>query len=147
MAQPPETGHLGSSPQMTARLIHVAISFSVVMLVGVFLFLRSFSGPLEASEPLQVLRWAGYVTLVGLFVVSRLLRARIHAPAGGTDMAQWWTQNLPKAITFWAILEALGLAPIVMGWLSGSLGLLMAGAFVSLILLFFNRPGALETPV
>ena len=147
MNQPPETGHLGSSPQMTARLVHAGIASGVILLVGVFIYLRSVGTLPVAAESLQVLRWAGYGTLAVVYVVSRLLRRGIHAPARGADLTQWWTQNLPKAIAFWVALETIGLAPVVIGWLSGSLELLITGAVVSLILLFFNRPGALETLV
>lgn len=130
---------------MTARIIHAAISSGVVILFAVFLYLRS-SGSLDvAAESVRLLRIVGYLMLAGGVLASGMLRGRITPRRRGADLAEWWSQNLPKAIVTWAIAEGTGLAAMVMGWLIGDTTLLALGAAVSLALLFASRPTRLQS--
>jgi hypothetical protein len=129
---------------MTARIIHAAISSGVVLLFAVFLFLRG-SANLDAAGSGRLLRIVGYVMLAGGVLASGMLRGRIARRRRGTDLAEWWSQCLPKAIVTWAIAEGAGLAAMVMGWLIGDTTLLALGAAVSLALLFASRPTRLQS--
>jgi hypothetical protein len=129
---------------MTARIIHAAISSGVVLLFAVFLFLRG-SANLDAAGSGRLLRIVGYVVLAGGVLASGMLRGRIARRRRGADLAEWWSQSLPKAIVTWAIAEGAGLAAMVMGWLIGDTTLLALGAAVSLALLFASRPTRLQS--
>ncbi len=74
-----------------------------------------------------------------------MLRGRIVPPKHGSDLGEWWTANLPKAVVVWAMAEGGGLAALVLGWISGDTTLMALGAAVGLALLFVNRPARLQS--
>jgi len=129
---------------MTARIIHAAISSGVVIVFAVFLYLRNQSGLQNPAETGQTLRIVGYLLLAGGVLASGMLRGRIPPRRRGSDLDEWWTQSLPRAVVVWAVAEGGGLAAMVMGWLVGDTTLLALGAALPLALLFTSRPSRLS---
>ena len=130
---------------MNARVIHAAISSGVVIFFAVFLYLRYQSSLQDPVEAGQTLRIVGYLVLAGGVLASGILRGRIAPRRRGADLAEWWSQNFPKAVVVWAAAEGGGLAAMVMGWLIGDTTLLALGAALPLALLFTGRPSRLSS--
>lgn len=130
---------------MTARIIHAAISSGVVIVFAVFLYLHNQSSLQYPAEAGRKLRIVGYFLLAGGVLASGMLRGRVAPRRRGTDLDEWWIQNLPRAVVVWAVAEGGGLAAMVMGWLVGDTTLLALGAALPLALLFTSRPNRLSS--
>lgn len=132
------------SPQRVARIVHGAIVAGLILVFAVLSFLL---GALETgldSGTARILVVAGYVVLVGDFVVAKFLRDRIQAGPPGADPDDWWRERLGLAITLWAVLEAAGLIPIMLGFVAGDRILQAVAIAVSVVFLYLTRPSALE---
>ncbi len=128
-----------------ARVIHAAISGGLVAIFGALIYLRSEVAAEFAAEGAQILKLAGYVLLAVAVLGAQMLRGRIVPLRRDSDLGEWWTANLPKAVVVWAMAEGGGLAALVLGWIGGDTTLMALGAAVGLALLFVNRPGRLQS--
>ncbi|NIR46364.1 MAG: hypothetical protein GWN99_18135 [Gemmatimonadetes bacterium] len=138
---------LGHRPQATARIVHAAIMVGVLVVFGVFLFLRARMDPLAAGLATPILKWVGLGILAIAALVSYTIRARIPGPTANISREQWWADHFGTALVSWAVAEGGGLAAIILGWLAENSTVMAAGAAVALALLFVTRPGALEGAV
>jgi hypothetical protein len=103
---------------MRVRIIHGAIVFGLLAIFVVVLWLRSRTEGAAAAADVPVLRPVGYALLVAGILLTRVVRSRIR-PQRGSQLAQWWTANLPLAVILWALAEGAGLGGVILGWLAG----------------------------
>jgi hypothetical protein len=127
---------------MRVRVVHGAVVFGLLAIFVVILWLRSQAEGAAAAMNAPVLRPVGYALVVAGIFVTRVVRSRM-APQRGSGLAEWWSANLPLAVSLWALAEGAGLGGVILGWLAGDLTLVTVAALVSLALLFVYRPGAL----
>jgi len=139
------SGNRSQDPKLVARIIHLAIATGLLLFFAVFFYLRDSGAGLGFSgEQTRVWRLAVYALLVITIVAVFYLRARMPARTLEMSSEVWWTANLPRAVVAWALTEGGGLVAVFVGWLMGSLDLMVLGVALGLGLLFISRPARLE---
>ncbi|UCF19062.1 MAG: hypothetical protein JSU87_14190 [Gemmatimonadota bacterium] len=143
----PQSGQGREQVLTVARIIHAAIVAGLVLVFAVFFYLQRLMPTGFPDETARVLRIVGYLTLAAAALGTLFMRGRI-APAGQDEnLDRWWTEQMPKAVSIWAVAEGGGLAALVIGWIIGDMTLFAVGAGVALALLFVTRPGRLQASI
>jgi hypothetical protein len=131
------------SPAVSARIVHAALMFGVMLFFGVGWYVGSrTSMPISAVPDRPVL-------YVGLFFLSALLfgaaaytAGRLTRPAPGVSQDEWWRANLTRAIGIWSLVEAPTLLGTVAYLITNDFRTLIAT--LTGLLLFVNyRPSRL----
>ncbi len=100
-----------------ARIIHLAMSASAVILMVVFAGLRFATSwqPLGAS----MVWWVVAAAQVGLLVLVVTFVGRGLPRFTGGDPEVWWRANAPRVLVLWGAAEGAAIVGVVLWMLSG----------------------------
>jgi hypothetical protein len=129
--------NLTASPARTARLIHFALMGSVTMASLVLALLPAQTAPVSPLFLYAVFGVAAVLFAGALVISTRLPHEGNPAPD------PWWSQNLPRAIMVWALLEGPSLLGAVAFMLTRNAATLIVPA-IGLVLLVILGPSRLE---
>lgn len=137
-------GPPGARPAVTARLIHLALLSTPIVLWGASLFILSSAESQPSSPP--ALRWIGLGIGAGLVAASALVRGSVPGRGPQEPADAWWQSQLPRVVMLWGMAEAVGVLGVVLAMVAGdpvgALPLLVASAG----LLVYLAPSRLEKP-
>jgi hypothetical protein len=88
-----------SSPSQTARILHLALMASLV-LSSVVLSLV----PLAPSLPSPLFLYAVFAIAAVFFAGALVISTRLPRE-GSAQRDAWWSQNLPRALVIWSMIE------------------------------------------
>lgn len=124
-------------PATTARILHLALMSSVVLATFVMSVI-----PIPGSSLAPLFLYAVFGVAAVLFAGALVISTRLPRTASqSTD--DWWTQNLPRAIVIWAMLEGPSLLGAIAFLLSRDYTALVVPA-TGLVLFFVLGPARLE---
>ncbi|HEX2251296.1 MAG TPA: hypothetical protein VHH32_13195 [Gemmatimonadales bacterium] len=131
------------SPSITARIIHSALVFGVLLFYGIAWYVGSRTSlPVSAVPDRRVLYLGLFLFGAVLFGAAVYTAGRLTPPSSGASEDEWWRANLARAIGVWTLVET----PTVLG----TVAYLLTHDFRTLIatltglFLFMNyRPGRL----
>lgn len=125
------------SPAKTARVLHLALMGSVVLTTLVLALV-----PIQAAGIPPLFLYAVFGVAAVLFAGALVISTRLPRQPGQT-LDDWWTQNLPRAIMMWAMLEGPSLLGAVAFLLSRDFTALIIPA-TGLVLFMLLGPARLE---
>jgi hypothetical protein len=106
-------------PATIARILHLALMSSVVLATLVMSVI-----PIPGSSLAPLFLYAVFGVAAVLFAGALVISTRLpRTPSQGKD--DWWTQNLPRAIVIWAMLEGPSLL--------GSIAFLLSRDYTALV--------------
>ena len=136
-------GDRPASPALNARIIHAALVTGVVAFFAVaWLQGQQRALPADALPDRKVLYISLFVVSGVLFGAAMFTANRLGPVGGGRSQDDWWRQNLGKAVTIWALVEAPTLLGLVAYMLTGDFRTLLA-TFIGLLLFGNYRPSRL----
>jgi hypothetical protein len=94
------------SPAITARIIHAALVFGVMLFWGVAWFVGTRTSlPVSAVPDRRVLYLGLFLLSAVLFGAAMFTAGRLPPPAPGTSQDQWWRANLSRVVGVWTLVE------------------------------------------
>ena len=131
------------SPAISARIIHAALMFGVMLFFGVAWYVGAMASmPISAVPDRRVL-------YLGLFFISAVLfgaavysAGRLTSSSAGLSQDEWWRANLRRAVVIWALTETPTLLGTVAFLLTHDFRTLIA-TFTGLLLFVNYRPSRL----
>ena len=137
----PDTSRRAVSPAATARILHLTLTGSTVLMAAVGWALRGrFATPASATGALA---FAAYALAASGFMAGLSLRRLIPARPSSQPELDWWRSHLGKAIAIWAIAETSVLFGAVVLVVSGQALPFAAAAAAGLSLLAVTAPARL----
>lgn len=128
-----------------ARIIHAGLVAGFVLFAVISLYLSEGTPDPSLSDTTSlVFRTVGYGLLAVGMVAVAFFRSRVSPPHTGADLDEWWRTNITWAIIMWSQSEGVGLAGLIIGWQTPDRSLHISAVVVTLLLLFWCRPGSLE---
>jgi hypothetical protein len=138
---PPGTSPRGVTPATTARIIHLTLTASTVLMAAIGWALRGrFAAPSAATGALA---FAAYALAASGLMAGFSLRRLIPGRGSRQPELDWWRSHLGKAIAIWAIGESIALFGAVVLAVSGQLLPFGAAAAAGLALLAATTPARL----
>lgn len=137
-------GRSGARPAATARLLHLVLLSTPIVLWGASFFLLRGTAP-QRADP-TMMRLLGLGIGAGLVAAAALVRGSVPRRTAGESADAWWQAHLPRIVMLWGMGEAVGVLGVVVAMVAGdpvgALPLLAASAG----LLLYLAPSRLETP-
>jgi hypothetical protein len=131
------------SSAISARIIHAALVFGVILFLGIALFVGANSPiPASALPDRRVLYLGLFAASAVLFSAAMYTAARLTPPGPGVSQDEWWRTNLGLAIGIWALVEGPAILGLVAYLLTHDFRTLIA-PFVGLLLFVNYRPSRL----
>ncbi len=127
------------SPSISARIIHGALVFGILMFGAVAFVIQDRSIPAAALPDRRVLYLALTLVSATLFGAAAFRTGRLPAPARGASEDDWWSANLGRVLVSWAMVEAPTLLGLVIYTLTHDFRTLLA-PFIGLLLFANYRP-------
>jgi hypothetical protein len=135
---PPGSSRRAVTPATTARILHLTLTASTVLMAAMGWALRGrFAAPAATTGALA---FAAYALAASGLMAGLSLRRLIPARTGGQSELDWWRSHLGKAIAIWAIGESVVLFGAVVLAVSGQLLPFAAAAAAGLSLLAATTP-------
>jgi len=122
-----------------ARLVYSALVASVGIATSVALIVRGRSAPTRVP---QVLLYAPLIVGAATFAAAFAVRSRIEPPGSGMAEDAWWSQQLPRALVVWALIEGASMFGAAVFLISGAY-LPLAPTVLGLLLLALMAPARL----
>lgn len=124
----------------SARLIHTAMVFGVVTIVGMFAILRQVSQPEPLSQLVWILRLIAFANVVGVVLLVRVFRTQLGPLQAVESEDAWWRVFAMPVLFIWALAEGASVLGAVFWLLTGDLLILIGVSAVSMMVLVVNRP-------
>ncbi len=132
-----------ASPALNARIIHAALVTGILVFFAVAWFRgQQQAMPADALPDRRVLYISLFVVSAILFGAAMFTANRLGPVGGGRSQDDWWRQNLGKAVTIWALVEAPTLLGLIAYALTGDFRTLLA-TLIGLLLFGSYRPSRL----
>ena len=124
-----------AAPARIARLLHLSLLITPIGFFGIALFLGAHPS-WTAPAPPGLLRWGGLGIGGVLVAVTATIRNTVPPRQAEESEDAWFAANLPRALTLWALAEAVGMVGATVGLVAGDpLGALpLVGASTILLL-------------
>jgi hypothetical protein len=132
------------SSSITARILHGALVFGVMLLVALAYYISSADPtvPAVALPDRRVLYLALFVASAALFAAAIRLVGRLVRPASGMSQEEWWRINLRRVVLIWLLMDAPAVLGLAAYLLTRDFRTLIA-TFIGLFLFVQYRPARL----
>jgi len=131
------------SPATTARILHLGLTVTAVVLAGVAWFLRGRLA-LPAGTG-GALTFAAYALAASGLLAGLALRRLIPGRNASEPPDFWWRANLPKALAAWAVGESIVLLGALVYLVGGQLAAAAAVALAGVAVLVATAPARLDS--
>ena len=131
-------------PEKVIRLIHLSLMIGVVSIAAAIVAARVAGGASPPNVPVSVGFILAGIGVVAIAISLAVMRPRVGQRSSNQSPGDFWDPARCAAVTVvWALLEGGGLAGVV-GYFASAQWAPLALVPVSLLALFFTRPGAFE---
>ncbi len=127
----------------TAGILHIALTISSLMAIGVVWFIRGGTPMTLAPTARETLGYAAYAMAATLLGITMFIRSRIPAFERGKDVNEWWGTYGPRFVVLWALGEGGCIAGAVFWLLTDNQYALLALSGVGFLTLAAYRPSKL----
>ena len=131
------------SPVVSARIIHAALMFGVLLFCVVAFYVGSRASLTVSELPdRRFLYIALFLASAILFGGAVFSAGRLPPPGPGTSQDDWWRANLGRAVVIWGLVETPALLGTVAYLITHDFRTLIA-TFTGLLLFVNYRPSRL----
>ena len=132
-----------ASPTTAARVLHIGLTTSAVVLAGFAWFFRdTLVLPAGTSGALT---FAAYALAASGLLAGLAFRRLIPGRSASETQDLWWKANLPKAVAVWAVGESIVLLGALVYAVGGQLAAAGVVALAGFAVLVATAPGRLDS--